>query len=259
LIEYFRQTSKEQISDILQEVLEKSGLLDLIKQDGDEERINNIEELMQSIKSYEQTLANEEDINLLQYLQDIALYTNFDYKNDSQFLKLMTIHQAKGLEFDIVFIVGMTEGTFPNHRSIRERGLKALEEERRLVYVAITRAGKELYFSESEGYSYETFEKYPSRFIYEIKENLIESKGVVPSDLRNGLESIINNLNGFIEKEDIVEFKEDDIVIHPVFGEGKVLAVGNDQYHIYFFELKKSKPILKSFYALKRKVEDNGK
>jgi DNA helicase-2/ATP-dependent DNA helicase PcrA len=97
LIEYFRQTSKEQISDILQEVLEKSGLLDLIKQDGDEERINNIEELMQSIKSYEQTLANEEDINLLQYLQDIALYTNFDYKNDSQFLKLMTSIKLKVL------------------------------------------------------------------------------------------------------------------------------------------------------------------
>lgn len=65
---------------------------------------------------------------------------------------------GRALEFDIVFVVGMSEGVFPNHRSIRERGLKALEEERRLAYVAITRARKELSLTESQGYSYETFE-----------------------------------------------------------------------------------------------------
>lgn len=75
---------------------------------------------------YEKDNANEEDLSLSKYLQDVALYTNIDYKEDSGQVKLMTIHQAKGLEFPVVFVAGLYEGAFPSHRTIREskeRGL----------------------------------------------------------------------------------------------------------------------------------------
>jgi DNA helicase-2/ATP-dependent DNA helicase PcrA len=250
LIEYCREKFPQTaISNLVQGVLELSGLLEEIKQDGDEDRLDNLAELMQSIKNYENDHRHEEVNSLQQYLQDIALYTNIDYKDDTSVLKLMTIHQAKGLEFGTVFIVGMTEGIFPNHRSIRENGQAALEEERRLAYVAITRAKSELYITESEGFSHESIEKYPSSFIYEITpETLLDRKGFVSPDLRKGTEQLIRQLKAFVAEKQSIE--SGTTVSHPVFGNGRIISSDGNEYRVFFNSLQKEKNINKYFKGL---------
>ena len=253
LIEHLRGISpSKRISDLVQTVLEESQLLESIRQDGDQERLDNLEELMQSIRYYENNKLNEESVSLNEYLQDIALYTNLDYKKDDSFVKLMTIHQSKGMEFNVVFLVGMSEGIFPSHRAIRERRMSALEEERRLAYVAVTRAEKELFLTESEGRYHETGEKYPSRFIYEVQKGFLEEEGIVPNQLVYGLEFLIDQTKKIINSQDNpAEFRPKDKVVHPVFGSGEVRKVLADKYEIFFFNLGMAKPINKDFEGLK--------
>jgi len=242
------------ISDILQFLLEQSKLIESIRLDGDEDRLQNIEELMQSVKNYENSNSNEETVNLDEYLQDIALYTNVDYKEDSKVVKLMTIHQSKGMEFEVVFVVGMSEGIFPSHRSIRDRKLAALEEERRLAYVAITRAEKELFLTESEGFNYATGNKYPSRFLYEIKSGLVDLEGTISQEIVNGSKDLIRRSDiELLKNGDVFELGE--LVIHPVFGEGTIKAVhrgDNSHYDVYFYATEKTKPISLDYAELKR-------
>lgn len=215
---------KMSISDLLDSVLTQSGLEELYRNDGDQDRIENLNELMHSIQFYEENHVDEA-ITLEQYLQDIALLTNLDYKKDSSTIKLMTIHQSKGLEFPYVFIAGLTEGIFPSHRSIRERKRSGLEEERRLMYVAITRAEKALFLTESEGYNYTTrSEKYPSRFISEISKDMIRVDGVIDPALLQRRDGFVNLVDSDFE-EDAAEFQIGDTVTHKVFGEGTVLQV----------------------------------
>jgi len=137
--------NKFSVSDIFDYMLTESGLKEEIRITADEERLENITELASSIKYYEELNENEDDVTLETYLQDIALYANADYKKEGPSIKLMTIHQSKGLEFPYVFVCGLSEGIFPNHRSIREWRKKGEEEERRLMYVAVTRAKKGLF------------------------------------------------------------------------------------------------------------------
>lgn len=170
-------------SDLLELLLQQSGLKEQLRKDEDEERLENLAELMNAILHYEK--ANEhEQISLETYLQDIALYTNADYKDDGDTVRLMTIHQSKGLEFPYVFVCGLTEGAFPSHKSIRERKRSAEEEERRLMYVAITRAEKALFLTDSEGFDYtRKTSKLPSRFITEITDGLIKIEGNIDRSL----------------------------------------------------------------------------
>lgn len=225
------------VSDLTQEVLVKSGLMDAIRTDGDQDRINNLEELMGSMRLYEKDNQHEEDNSLTKYLQDIALFTNVDYKEETDHIKLMTIHQAKGLEFPVVFVIGMYEGTFPSHRSIREMRERGLQEERRLAYVAITRAEQELFLTESEGFNFiNGSQKYPSRFIFEIKKSLLVRDGVLSKEMEKEAKEYIAALD-----EEIFSTVETDIQIgttvkHRVFGEGVVTELDeiNDYITINF-------------------------
>ena len=122
IIDEFTEKSKyTKVSELFDQVFNKTGLEEMYRTEGDDERLENIAELKHSIIEYERLNAEEEDVNLNTYLQDIALYTNADYKNDGETVKLMTIHQSKGLEFPFVFVCGLSEGIFPSHRTIRER------------------------------------------------------------------------------------------------------------------------------------------
>ncbi len=231
------------ISDLLNRVLEGSGLKKAIREDQDEERLENLDELLSSIKFYERS-RSEEEVTLSDYLQDIALYTNDDHRKEAPTLKMMTIHQAKGLEFPFVFITSLSEGIFPNLRTIREWKKNGEEEERRLMYVAITRAEKALFLTESEGYNLSTkMNKYPSRFLAEIKREMVVTEGVIPEELWRGTKNLIHVIDEETDPHRPISFDDDfeeeraayespfhigDTVLHPVFGEGVILSASKD-------------------------------
>lgn len=217
------------VSDLLDEVLQKSGLQDLVRTDGDEDRLENLSELQLAVKAYEKDNRNE-DISLASFLQDVALYTDEDADSRKNTVKLMTIHQAKGLEFPYVFVTGLSEGIFPNARTIRERKKEGEEEERRLMYVAVTRAEKALFLTESEGYNSSTqTDKYPSRFLLEIQRDFLVTEGKIDAALLAGTRELVasESVRPAVFDSDCV-FHEGDSVIHKAFGKGVVLKVNAD-------------------------------
>lgn len=228
IIDEFTEKSKyTRVSDLFDLVFKETGLEEMYRTEGDNERLENISELKHSIIEYERMNAEEEDINLNTYLQDIALYTNADYKNDGDTVKLMTIHQSKGLEFPFVFVCGLSEGIFPSHRTIRERRKRGEEEERRLMYVAVTRAEKGLFLTESEGYNSATrSDKYPSRFLREIKDGLVEIEGDLTKEQLNTLFDGTKNLIDELEIEiNQPSYQIGDKVAHKYFGIGEILDI----------------------------------
>ena len=229
-IEQARQAmaSGKSIGDIFELLMRTTGLKDLLRKDEDEDRLENLDELAASIAYYEDEHRNDElPVTIERYLQDIALYTNADYRKDGTAVRLMTIHQAKGLEFPCVIVVGMAEGIFPSHRALRERKRAAEEEERRLMYVAVTRAQRVLVLTESEGYDNAVQgEKYPSRFIGEIDERLLTVKGNPDPQLFAASRALAARLAGELEmatRADEAGIHLGDVVAHPVFGQGVVI------------------------------------
>ena len=245
LIEDGKQFAREnRVSDLLNRLLDNSGYKQMIREDQDEDRLENLEELFSSILFYESVRTPDES-TLADYLQDIALYTNEDHRKDSPTLKLMTIHQAKGLEFPYVFVIGLSEGVFPNLRTIREGKKDGEEEERRLMYVAVTRAEKALFLTESEGFNLSTkTNKYPSRFLAEIKRELVVTEGNISPELWRGTRNLshvldqemdphrpvsLDSLNMEEERDEYTSpFKVGDIVKHAVFGEGVIVSASKD-------------------------------
>lgn len=213
------------ISDLTDWMLKESGLGDYYRNDQEEERLENLTELINSMKEFEAGRIDDGDADLISYLQEIALYTNVDRSIESQKVRLMTIHQSKGLEFPEVFVIGLTEGIFPNHRSIRERREDGEEEERRLMYVAVTRAEKMLWLCESEGYMNDNGAlKYPSRFFSEVPEGMLKVEGILDPSLLEGTKNLVarlhEELGGNAEKPIAVGTR----VSHKVFGEGIIEA-----------------------------------
>ena len=238
------------ISDLVKEIMDESGLSAYYRTDGDTDRLDNIKELQNSIILLE--TQDEEPINLTEYLQEIALYTDMDIEDDrNDRVKLMTIHTSKGLEFPYVFLCGFTEGVLPSAMSIKERRAKALEEERRLTYVAITRAEKAFYMTESEGFNFSTgLNKYPSRFLFEISDNYFVRKGKLCQEIINEAKEQLklDATRKLIQKK----FDVGDMVIHLIWKQGKVIEVNEEkgEYQIEFTETGKTKPITFEFRGL---------
>ena len=228
------------ISNLLEYTLKNSGLDELYRTDEEEERLENLNELIQSIKTYEDE-HKEDEISLETYLQEIALYTNLDSSKGKHHVKVMTIHQSKGLEFPYVFVAGLSEGIFPNRRSVRERKKNGMEEERRLMYVAVTRAETRLFLTESEGYSAQGgFNKVPSRFIREINDGLFVTEGRMDEDLWNRASIFSRTIDAecgltIIER---AEFVEGDEVTHEHFGNGIIRNIydGGQYCEVDFWE-----------------------
>ena len=170
------------ISEFVEQVIEKTGYLAALEQQHTMEadaRIENIQEFISVAKQFEQDRLEEEseDSPLLQFLTDLSLVSDADSDDgDGRMVTLMTLHAAKGLEFPVVFIIGLEEGIFPSSRSIMEHD--DVEEERRLAYVGITRAEQKLFLTNA--YSRllygRTQTNRPSRFVLEIGEELFDSK-----------------------------------------------------------------------------------
>ena len=209
------------VSDLADWVMKESGLGDLYRNDEEEERLENIAELINSMKEFEAGRIDEGDADLISYLQEISLYTNVDRTLDSEKVRLMTIHQSKGLEFPEVFVIGLTEGVFPNHRSIRERREDGEEEERRLMYVAVTRAEKMLWLCESEGYMHDSGAlKYPSRFLSEVPDWMLKLEGVIDPSLLEGTKQMVAMLRDELGENSEKPLANGTRVSHKIFGEG---------------------------------------
>ncbi|MDA7552664.1 UvrD-helicase domain-containing protein [Candidatus Pelagibacter sp.] len=155
---------------LLQIVLDESGYSAMLKNKKDldnENRLENIKELLSAMKEFD---------NLESFLEHVSLATSIDQEWDGEKINMMTMHAAKGLEFDVVFLPGWEEGLFPHQKSIEEKGQNGLEEERRLAYVGITRAKKKaiISFSMNRFYQGDWIDSMASRFIDELPEKNLE-------------------------------------------------------------------------------------
>ena len=169
LIESYAGYEQRPISEVLSQVLDESGYEKALRTEGAQERLDNLAELKQSIYEYETTCGEESTLE--SYLAHVALFTNSDAQEASDQVKLMTVHTAKGLEFPYVFLCGMNEGIFPSKKT---GTLQAMEEERRLAFVAVTRAQKKLFLSEAGGRNFDGSPRFPSRFLLDIDPDLLE-------------------------------------------------------------------------------------
>ena len=224
LIEKYRAIFETMdLTDLLAGILQDSGYESALRLSGEEERLDNLAELKQAIFDF--TRKAGEDVSLGNYLDHAALFTNMDTGEKAQAVKLMTIHSAKGLEFPVVFVCGLSEGIFPGKRAnTREK----LEEERRLCYVAFTRAKDRLFLSDAAGQSYDGSFRYPSRFLFNAeKENVDYAVTLDPGLEEKTLEQVRQTEDLGAQKEvpsDLVGKR----VSHPVFGPGSVIGVPRD-------------------------------
>ena len=166
---------------LLQIVLDESGYSAMLKNKKDldnENRLENIKELLSAMKEFD---------NLESFLEHVSLATSVDQEWDGEKVNMMTMHAAKGLEFDVVFLPGWEEGLFPHQKSIEEKGQKGLEEERRLAYVGITRAKQKaiISFSMNRFYQGDWIDSMASRFIEELPEKNLEKNSFFDDEANN--------------------------------------------------------------------------
>jgi len=208
------------LTDLLAGILSESGYEDMLRTCGEEDRLDNLAELKQAIYDFQRKAG--EEVSLGNYLDHAALFTNMDQAARAEAVKLMTVHAAKGLEFPAVFLCGLSEGIFPGKRAnTREK----LEEERRLCYVAFTRAKDRLFLSDAAGSNYDGSFRYPSRFLFNAeKENVEYAVPLDPELEERALEQIrkTEKLDESIPKQIDQVGKR---ILHPVFGEGTIIGV----------------------------------
>lgn len=221
------------VSEVLSAILNESGYEKMLRTEGSQERLDNLAELKQSVYEYETTCG--EEVTLEHYLARAALFTNADTAEQGDRVKLMTVHAAKGLEFPCVFLCGMNEGVFPS-RKVRTR--QAMEEERRLAFVAVTRAEKELYLSEVDGRNFDGSPRYPSRFLLDIDEKLLTfTRPPEEGLIRRARDYIGHSQAGLPEADGQTVFPAGQRVRHALFGPGTVLDTDMDRgAHVVQFD-----------------------
>ena len=220
------------VSEVLAAVLNESGYEQMLRTEGSQERLDNLAELKQSIYEFETTCG--EEVTLEHYLSHVALLTNADVADDVQDkVRLMTIHAAKGLEFRHVFLCSLSEGVLPSRKTQTPEGM---EEERRLAFVAITRARDGLYLTEAEGFGHEGAARYPSRFLLDIDPTTIEFSNK-PSDqhLEDARLSYALADRWMAELADASRRKIGERVVHKVFGGGRIDGIDAEK-HAYLVE-----------------------
>lgn len=243
LREIFDNALKYTITDLINEVLDKSGYLKVLESSysvEDRARIDNINEFISAASEYEE---NNPDDTIYDYLENLSLISELEKTEDKDdSVTLMTMHAAKGLEFPIVFVVGMDEGLFPGKRSIDEGNV---EEERRLFYVAITRAREKLYLTSSEvrrAYGKPVYYK-TSRFIDEIKSNIKELQNSSFSSFNSRTYERASNEDYMREKtrQSVLDtqlkknensdesYQVGDKIMHSKWGEGMVVQVKENE------------------------------
>lgn len=222
-----------------------------IDKDEGSDRYENVSSLFDDAIRYEKENSDETYID---YLNNVSLQTSQDEIDNSDSVSLMTVHTAKGLEFNYIFIFEFSEEVFPNRRAIDDNGISGLEEERRLAYVAFTRAKKELTITSSSGFSYvKNTYLLPSRF---IKEAGLSKK--ISEDMFNNYNSAYENINSSLKQNvfdtrvNNIVWQIGDIAIHEKFGEGKVIKIEGDVIEIDF-EKEGKKCIIANHRMLSKK------
>ncbi len=261
MMEDFQETAQNgDVHEVIRAIYEKTGYDEMLRTefaDDAQTRMENVEEFINSAYEFE---ANGGE-NLVDFLQNIALITDMDSMDEAGGVTLMTIHAAKGLEFDTVFVAGMEESLFPSRMAVAEDNV---EEERRLCYVAITRAKQNLYLTNSRARSY--FGEYnmnpPSRFIEEIDDDLLHylnkpEPAARPSAGTKSFQGFFSGMGGPKEKkprEVPDDFKVGAVVSHTTFGQGPILSIsgeGNQKIATVDFDIAGPKKMFLSFAPLK--------
>lgn len=236
------------LTELVDIVLDKSGMkneLEFEKSIESEIRLENLEEFKSITRAFEEKNGL---ISLEDFLTEISLVSDVtEHKNETDVVTLMTVHSAKGLEFENVFLIGMEEGIFPHNNSFDSS--EAIEEERRLCYVAITRAKKKLWLVNANHrllYGMDSFNK-PSRFIDEINKEYINEE-------KNELKSIKTNVFQRFEKDinENVDYAAGDKIIHDVFGEGVIISIDGSVVNIAFSHPHGVKKLLKGHKSIKK-------
>ena len=251
---------EETFSKILEDMIHQLGYQDYLMSDEDaDERIEHVRALFEDIRHY---LKNNPESTFDEYLQNITLLSAQDDIVDGDYVNLMTVHVAKGLEFPVVFIVRFNNGVFPNMRAITEEGYKGLEEERRLAYVAMTRAKERLYLTLSADYSYVISSNLsPSQFLKESGNEVLNTRNEynpyrTTNPKRQTSFHFDDGPNSGFEKDpprvqnfnqatnDVTDWKVGDVVIHKKLGKGVVIELEGDDIIKVRFEEHGVKSIL---------------
>ena len=216
------------VTETLAAVLDQSGYERMLRTEGAQDRLDDLAELKQSIYDYEQSCGEEASAE--DYLRRAALFTAADEESRKGRVRLMTVHAAKGLEFPAVFLCGMNEGIFPSRKIDT---LEAMEEERRLAYVAMTRAEQKLFITGAGGKNIDGSVRFPSRFVLDIDDGLLEfTEPLSPQITKAAREHAVHNDLLFRDNPD--RLSEGQRVMHPVFGEGTILGMDGSAYSIKF-------------------------
>ena len=270
------ESKKIETFALFETILDESGYKAMLEEDHETDRLENLKELIDDIKEFTE---NYPDSSLDEYLQQVSLYGDREETMSGDYIQLMTVHAAKGLEFDTVFVTDMNDGIFPNERAMNE-GSRGVEEERRLAYVAFTRAKNKLYLTEAGGFSFILQRtRQTSRFIKEIDDEYIENAGV-----RNEEHDAFRNRqtlygqrreNTFYEREENRElysfsekgevesikrevsssgYKTGDHLTHVKFGEGVVISCKGGIVEIAFPYPYGVKKIAAGHPSLKKKL-----
>ncbi len=257
---------EETFSKILEDLITDIGYYEYLKnEDEGQERIENVKSLFEDLRHY---LKSNPDATFDEYLQNVALVSAQDDMVEGEKVTLMTVHTAKGLEYPVVFVVKLDQGVFPSNRALTEGGYTAMEEERRLAYVAFTRAKERLYLTFSRGYSYVVRgDLTESIFIAESGNSPYQT----PTSRNSYKEAYPKNkysysaFNDYNKKDDSIVFddiptyeepisqvreeidwKVGDICIHQKFGKGVVKALDGDGIIVVEFENEGEKTLLGS-------------
>lgn len=235
------------LTELIDLILEETGMRAEYENDKTLEsglRLENLEEFKSITKTFEDRTGSE---SLADFLEEVSLIADItEHQNQEDVVTLMTIHSAKGLEFEVVFLIGMEDGIFPHSNSFCEEG--GLEEERRLCYVGITRAKSKLYISNAKRrmlYGKDVINP-PSRFIKEIDSNLLEidNPQMMPEE-KIMREELYHNA-------DDVTFNEGDVIMHMIYGRGVIVEVKGDFITVAFAKNYGIKKLLKNHKSIKK-------
>ncbi len=238
--------SIEKITELL---IEKFNYLDKFKNRIDkEDKEDNINELLSFINMFEkENKFFNKETKIMDFIDKISLLSNIKEEKNDNVISILTIHAAKGLENKIIFVPSICDEVLPSFRNMNEN--KLLQEERRLLYVAITRAKEKLFLSYNTGYSFQTREKRTkSLFFDEIDNKLINYKNLLFDDFENDLQEHKSKIEK--NNKNLTTFNLNDNIIHPIFGIGNIIDIINDNIVIVEFENGETRTITTSALSI---------